>query len=334
MEEREDKIKGGLADKITIKGLAEKHDVSLKHIKNQLIKGTKVEMEHTDSKEKALEIAMDHVYEDADYYDKLETIHVDETEKLDEKKYSDKAQDFISAKISKLKDEGKPQDQAVAIAINMARDKGYKVPKEPKNENIENMNESYSKRLKQLAGIEEGEDKKFLKNESYQEYTQSRLLKESKNKSEKEEVAIIEEGMHERNMQTIQKWVDELDYRGAAKKMIDSILRAKTQGMVTSIDLGDTAIFANGLDTIEDFLIDNDYDNALESAKETADEMLEDEGFGMFEEGSVGEGEINEFSVHEFEQPEVECGEEDGELYDMSMPDSEDEDEEIDLDFI
>jgi hypothetical protein len=44
------------------------------------------------------------------------------------KKYSDTAQDFISNKIRILKDEGKSQEQAVAIAINMARENGYKVP--------------------------------------------------------------------------------------------------------------------------------------------------------------------------------------------------------------
>jgi len=60
---------------------------------------------------------------------------------VNEKKYSDKAQDFISAKIKKLKDEGKPQDQAVAIAINMAKDKGMKVPSnEGLSEIIKNMN--------------------------------------------------------------------------------------------------------------------------------------------------------------------------------------------------
>lgn len=41
------------------------------------------------------------------------------------------ARKFISDKISKLVGEGKPQDQAVAIAYSMARRKGYKVPPAP-----------------------------------------------------------------------------------------------------------------------------------------------------------------------------------------------------------
>lgn len=42
-----------------------------------------------------------------------------------------KARAWISAKIRKLRAEGKPLDQAVAIALNMARKKGFKVGKNP-----------------------------------------------------------------------------------------------------------------------------------------------------------------------------------------------------------
>ncbi len=38
------------------------------------------------------------------------------------------AQKFVSNKIRKLRDEGYPQRQAVAIALEIARDRGYKVP--------------------------------------------------------------------------------------------------------------------------------------------------------------------------------------------------------------
>lgn len=46
-------------------------------------------------------------------------------------KYSPEAQEFIGNKIKKLKEEGKSQEQAEAQAINMARDKGLKVPPKP-----------------------------------------------------------------------------------------------------------------------------------------------------------------------------------------------------------
>jgi hypothetical protein len=59
-----DKIPGGLADK------KKPSDFDA----GQLAKGVKVELEHTDDREKAREIAMDHLTEDPKYYDKLETI--------------------------------------------------------------------------------------------------------------------------------------------------------------------------------------------------------------------------------------------------------------------
>jgi hypothetical protein len=60
----QDQIPGGLADK------RKPGDFD----PEQLKKGIKVEMEHTDDPAKAEEIAMDHLTEDSKYYDKLETI--------------------------------------------------------------------------------------------------------------------------------------------------------------------------------------------------------------------------------------------------------------------
>jgi hypothetical protein len=66
------KIKGGKADNLTPKDIADKFDVSTKMVKDQIKKGIKIEMEHTGDKEKATEIAMDHLTEFPDYYDRLE----------------------------------------------------------------------------------------------------------------------------------------------------------------------------------------------------------------------------------------------------------------------
>jgi hypothetical protein len=57
-----DKIPGGLADGKSKKDFDPK----------ALAKGRKVEKEHTDDPQKALEICMDHLTEDPEYYDKLE----------------------------------------------------------------------------------------------------------------------------------------------------------------------------------------------------------------------------------------------------------------------
>lgn len=61
---RKEQIPGGLAEGKTPPHFNEE----------QLEKGIKVEMEHTNSRAVAEEIAMDHLTEDAKYYDKLEKI--------------------------------------------------------------------------------------------------------------------------------------------------------------------------------------------------------------------------------------------------------------------
>jgi nicotinamide mononucleotide adenylyltransferase len=78
-----DKIPGGLANGKTLIDLANKWDskgyyepkqFAAEYIKPQLMKGIKVEMEHTTDVRIATEIAMDHLWEDLKYYDKLATI--------------------------------------------------------------------------------------------------------------------------------------------------------------------------------------------------------------------------------------------------------------------
>jgi len=70
--EGDDEITGGRADNLSTKDLAKKHGVKPKVIKDQLKKGQKVEMEHTNKPKLSKEIASDHVEEIPDYYDRLE----------------------------------------------------------------------------------------------------------------------------------------------------------------------------------------------------------------------------------------------------------------------
>lgn len=67
-------LKGGLSDNKTLNDIAKKHKVNLDDIKDQFKKGIKVEMEHTDDKEKAEEIAKDHLWEIPNYYDRLKKV--------------------------------------------------------------------------------------------------------------------------------------------------------------------------------------------------------------------------------------------------------------------
>jgi hypothetical protein len=64
----DEEIIGGVADNMGPEDLAEKHGVNLKDIKKEINVGMKIEMEHTDSKKMAKEIAIDHIFEFADYY--------------------------------------------------------------------------------------------------------------------------------------------------------------------------------------------------------------------------------------------------------------------------
>lgn len=89
---REEVLRGGKADNITLLDLAKKHayddskDSTSKEkiskmytvLKTQLEKGIKVEMEHTKDKSKAKEIVMDHLSEDPKYYDKLKKVEAKE----------------------------------------------------------------------------------------------------------------------------------------------------------------------------------------------------------------------------------------------------------------
>jgi hypothetical protein len=86
------KVKSKMADvekskkgNLTIDDLIEKHlkktdreEQLEKKIRTNLRKGTKVEMEHTDDKEVAKKIAMDHLYEDLEYYTKLKKMETKE----------------------------------------------------------------------------------------------------------------------------------------------------------------------------------------------------------------------------------------------------------------
>jgi hypothetical protein len=75
-------LKGGKSDKLTILDIALKHSGKnssslseiLDHLTQQLVDGVFVEMEHTQRPQQAREIAMDHLYEDPNYYIKLKKI--------------------------------------------------------------------------------------------------------------------------------------------------------------------------------------------------------------------------------------------------------------------
>jgi hypothetical protein len=74
----EDEIPGGLTDGMTLKDIAKHHDTTIDELIDKVSDGVNVEMEHTSSIPIALEIALDHIYEDLDYYGKLKKIEATE----------------------------------------------------------------------------------------------------------------------------------------------------------------------------------------------------------------------------------------------------------------
>jgi len=70
-------IKGGEADSKSVEDIAQKHEVPVFFIKHELSIGSKIELEHTDDKALAREIAMDHLWEIPDYYTRLEKMEKD-----------------------------------------------------------------------------------------------------------------------------------------------------------------------------------------------------------------------------------------------------------------
>jgi hypothetical protein len=90
--EEGDLIKGGLSSGKTLKDLSKKHSDKnskgsfgkmYKHLQNQLKKGVKVEMEHTNDESIAKEISMDHLFEDPNYYTKLKKVEATEATSSD-----------------------------------------------------------------------------------------------------------------------------------------------------------------------------------------------------------------------------------------------------------
>jgi hypothetical protein len=132
-------LKGGLADNKTLVQMAKKHDAKgyyhiqdmIKSLKKQLEMGMKVEMEHTDSKEKAHEIAMDHLWEDPSYYTKLKKVEAKETDSSSSGAYSAPLfgkSSTIKRPISKIPNMDLTEEEEVGEATTSSSAGAFDVP--------------------------------------------------------------------------------------------------------------------------------------------------------------------------------------------------------------
>ncbi len=83
--ENSEKLFGGKADGKTIEDIAQKHNVSVEEIQKQIEIGKKIEMEHTDNEEIAIEISKDHLWEFSDYYTRLQKMEKEGEKALENK---------------------------------------------------------------------------------------------------------------------------------------------------------------------------------------------------------------------------------------------------------
>jgi hypothetical protein len=117
---REEKLEGGIADSKSLEEIAKKHGVDVKILTKQFNKGVKVEMEHTDNKQIAKEIAMDHISEDPKYYDKLSKM---ETKDIKDNQNDKEMVDGIIDIIKQIKDTSNRKEVAQNMIKKLKREK-------------------------------------------------------------------------------------------------------------------------------------------------------------------------------------------------------------------
>ena len=71
--------------------IAKKHKVSVAYLSKQLVKGIKIENEHTKNTKAASEIARDHLNERPDYYEKLDKMEKQKLNEISKDKADDHA---------------------------------------------------------------------------------------------------------------------------------------------------------------------------------------------------------------------------------------------------
>jgi hypothetical protein len=137
-----EELKGGNSDNKTLTQIAKKHDAKgyyhivnmVQSLKKQLDMGVEIEMEHTDNEDEAMEIAMDHLWENPSYYTKLKKSDIEEACWKGYKQVGGKIKNGKNVPNCAPTNEASSPAQQAAIAINMKK-KGI----EPKTETKESM---------------------------------------------------------------------------------------------------------------------------------------------------------------------------------------------------
>ena len=114
-----------LSEGLTIEDIATLHSVPVKQIEEQLAKGIEVEYEHTDDPSEAARIAMDHLVEIPDYYDRLEKMEKSYKTKT-EAQVAHVTQEYsLEERLNDITDNIKKLEQEIADAIERNDFKTY-----------------------------------------------------------------------------------------------------------------------------------------------------------------------------------------------------------------
>jgi hypothetical protein len=111
-----------------------------------------------------------------------------------------------------------------------------------------------------------------------------KMSEELENENNMENKKNMNEGISDESKQKLSDACQKLGCRKVAMKLVDKFL-LNTLG-ISSSDLPDSVVYADGLDEIEDLLEQEDWDTAISVAKDTAQNMLEDEGMMDLDEDS------------------------------------------------
>jgi hypothetical protein len=93
--------KNGVGTGMKAEDVAAKHGVPVEMIEDQIEKGMEVELEHTSDLDRAREIAIDHLVEFPDYYDRL--MKMEEEARAEEQKLAEEFSEFLSRELNEAK---------------------------------------------------------------------------------------------------------------------------------------------------------------------------------------------------------------------------------------
>lgn len=77
----------------------------------------------------------------------------------------------------------------------------------------------------------------------------------------------------------LKKIINHQGEQAVAIRLIDNYLKKYSKSYLTSSDLPDTATYGSGVEEIQEFLREGEFETAYNIASDTAADMLEDEGF-------------------------------------------------------